>query len=158
MAPSKISTMVIDEITYKVLEFEKGDTFMITRTLLQRQSLVYTMFVEFLANGRMPKINYEDSPKLFELAQIVCGLNLRVARCAFDVMYATCYRDADNPSVPYRLTNMKKPPVFLKLRDTTYGTDSTTAKLVGAYMSQGIDSAIVNPSTEKSSVEDMLRR
>jgi hypothetical protein len=157
--PSKIYKENKDDVDYTVLELHKGDVFMQSKTIVQKANLVYVMFVEFLANGNLPKfIRYWDIPKLFDHAQKVCGINLRVPKNIFEILYAHLYRDPKDLSKPYRLTSMTAPAVFLSLRDTAYATDSTTAKLVGSYMQDNFNSAIVNPSTERSRVEDMLRR
>jgi hypothetical protein len=51
-----------------------------------------------------------------------------------------------------------KPPTFIPFRSPIYGATNTTAKLIGAYFDDSINSALVNPSEKVEGVESLLRR
>jgi hypothetical protein len=51
-----------------------------------------------------------------------------------------------------------KPPEIIALRSVQDGASNTTAKLMGAYLDEGINSALVDPAERLERVEDLLRR
>lgn len=159
MEPSTQYYKTIDEIDFLIAEFQAGDKFMTSTQLLKQPHISYAMFVEFIALGNLPKfLDYENTAFLFDRAKEVCDANLRVQHSVFEMIYSHLFRDPDDLTVKYRHTNMKKKPEFIELRSVTYGTDSTTAKIIGAYMNDGINAAIVNPSHQKHDLEDLLRK
>lgn len=157
--PSKWYNKVIDEVDMLVLELQNGDKFMTSSTLLKQARISYAMFTEFIGMGNLPKfMTYESTAFLFDLAKSLCDADLKAHHSVFEMIYAHLFRDPDDLTVRYRHTNMKKKPAFIELKSVTYGTDSTTAKLIGAYMADGINAALVNPSHQQSDLENLLRQ
>lgn len=158
MFPSKTYTGTEDGVDLLYAEFVQGDKFIANRTVLKRNYIAYQMFVEFITLGNFPKfITYEHVLKIFGRCKDICDADLRTDSSVFELIYSHLARDPDNLNIKYRMSNMKKPAKFIALSSVTYGADSTSAKLIGAYMSDGINSAIVNQSTEHSQLEDLLR-
>lgn len=158
MDPSESYNTNIDEVDYLVLKFVNGDKFMTKTTILKQAHIAYSMFVEFISLGNLPKfLSYNDTAFLFDKASKVCGVNLNVNHSVFEMIYAHLFRDKDDLAIRYRHTDMKKPPEFIELRSVAYGTDSTTAKIVGSYLSDGINAALVNQSEQRHDLEDIVR-
>lgn len=159
MEPSNHYTKTIDDTDLMILEFQAGDKFLVNTSLLKQPHISYAMFKEFISLGNLPKfLSYNDTAFLFDRAKTVCNANLKVNHSIFEMIYAHLFRDSDNLNIKYRHTDMTKPPEFIELRSVTYGTDSTTAKLIGSYMNDGINAAIVNPSHQNHDLEDLLRK
>jgi len=159
MAPSHTFNKTIDEIDFLIAEFQAGDKFMTNTQILKQPHISYAMFVEFIALGNLPKfMDYESTAFLFDRSKSICDADLRVHHSVFEMIYAHLFRDPDDLTIKFRHTNMKKKPEFIELRSVTYGTDSTTAKIIGAYMNDGINAAIVNPAHQKHELEDLLRK
>lgn len=159
MEPNNYYTKVVDDEDVLILEFLTGNKFMSSTKLLKQPHIPYAMFVEFIALGNIPKfLSYEQSAFLFDLSKSICDTNLRVSHSIFEMICSHLFRDPDDLNKKFRHTDMKKKPEFVELRSVTYGTDSTTAKLIGAYMNDGINAALVNPSHQNHDLEDLLRK
>ncbi len=157
--PSNVYNKTINETDFLIVELQAGDKFMTSSILLKQPHISYAMFVEFISLGNLPKfMDYESTAFLFDRTKEVCDANLRVQHSVFEMIYSHLFRDPDDLTVKYRHTDMTKKPEFIELRSVTYGTDSTTAKIVGAYMNDGINAAIVNPSHQNHELEDLLRK
>lgn len=159
MEPSRVFTTTKDDVDVAMLEFQTGDKVIVNDTILKQPYISYMMFLEFVALGNLPKfLSYEDAAFLFDKSREICNANLRVNHSIFEMIFAHLFRDPDDLTKKYRHTDMTKKPAFIELRSVTYGTDSTTAKLIGAYMNDGINAAIVNPSDQRHDLEDLLRK
>lgn len=158
MAPSSVSQRNVDDVAYFVLEFKKGDVFLMSDVLLKQDFVISKIFIEFIRNGNLPKfMTYDQMAMMFDVAQQTCGVTLPVPHAIIEMIMAHCCRDADNLNVKYRYSDKKKPPVFLGLRDVTNVRDSTTSKIIGSYLLEGINSGIVNQAEHRSETEDLLR-
>lgn len=159
MKPSATVQKKIDEIEYLICSFVKGDIFLESMTVLKQNFVLSKMFIEFIRNGNMPPwLTYDQMGTIFDIAQVTCGASLPVPHAILEMIISHCSRDPDKLSVKYRYTDQKKQPVFLGLRDTTNVRDSTTSRLVGSYVMDGINASIVNQSQQRSEVEDLLRQ
>lgn len=159
MAPSAIARATIDGSEYQVAEFYSGDKFILSNTLLKEPHLAYTMYLEFISLGNLPKfLDYSSTAFLFDTAENVCGINLRTPHTVFEMIYAHLFRDPDDLFVKYRYTDMLKSPVFIGTKSVAFGPDSTTAKIIGSYFNDGINSAFINASQQQSDLENLLRK
>lgn len=159
LKPSVTVQKKVNDIDYLICKFEKGDTFLESMTIIKQNFVISKIFIEFMRNGNMPPfLNYDQMATIFDVAQITSGASLPVPHAVLEMMIAHCARNPDKLSEKYRFTNGKKTPVFLGLRDTTNIRDSTTSRLVGSYMMDGINASIVNQSQQRSEVEDLLRQ
>lgn len=158
MCPSETYSKKINDKDYTVLVFKKNDIFFKSKEILRQSFIAYVMFTEFITNGNPPTfLKYKDIAMLFDTVQEVCAVSLKVPHSAFEMMYAHLTRDPDNPNIKYRHTDMKKKPLLIGLRAITYSVDSTTGKIIGSYMGNGINSAIVNKADQRFELEDLLR-
>ena len=159
MCPSDTATMTQGSDEYVVCTFKQGDTFIKDRRLVRNPQLAYVIFTEFVEKGKMPEfLTYKDMAFIFDVAQKVSGLNIATNHVAFEIIYSFLARKHDDYTKLYRLTDMKKPPLFLRLTDTAHATSSVTAKLVSSYLADSINAAIVNESENESQLEELLRQ
>ena len=63
--------------------------------------------------------------------------------------------DKSTPNLTF--FNVNDPSVILPLKSIAYGLSNTTSRLMGNYLNDGMNSALVNPSTQNESIEDLLR-
>lgn len=159
MHPSGVSKVRLHgDIPYYRFDFRPGDIFMESMTIIKQDFILFAMFIEFIRMGNVPPfMTYDDFSTMFDSAQVTCGATLQVPHAILEIIIAFCARDRDNLTVKYRHTDMKKPLVFLALKDTTHIRDTTTPKLMGSHLMNGINNALVNQSTQRSELEDILR-
>lgn len=158
MKPSGQYTKKINEDPYFVFTFQKGDEFITDRTLIKQSFILFSMFKEFIVNGNFPYfLTYEELGRLFDRSQSLCDERLNAPHAIFEMIFAHLSRDARNPNIFYRHTDMKEPPLYIGLKNVGYAPTSTTAKVIGSYLMEGLNSAIVNPATRNSEIENILR-
>lgn len=159
MSPSSTYSQKIGNIEYLVAVFNKGDLFINNKTLIKQGYVISKMFIEFNRNGNIPSfLKYDQLATLMDTAQTTCGVSLNVPHAVFEMMNAHQCRDPDNLNIKYRHTDMKKQPAYLGLRNTTNVRDSTSARLLGSYVMDGINTSIINQAEQQHEIEDLLRR
>lgn len=165
VTPTTISTVKFDQDSYLEFSFDPGSIVIATTQLIKSDTLVYYIFDEFIAKGRIPwYIGYEDLGRLFDSADRHAGVSLGANHSILEMFAAAIARNAENRSKYYRHSIVaqddpeKRPPVFIPLRSITYGATNTTSKLMGSYWNDGLTSALVNPSEKQERIEELLRR
>ncbi len=165
LTPSNINTIIVDDVEYYSLEFQPGDTFMPNVNLVKEGTLVYQIFDEIVAKGNTPwYLGYRDLGQLFDTALHHGGANLNTNHAILEMITAARARSPRDRTVFYRhqFKDTKqledKPPEIIALRSVQDGASNTTAKLMGAYLDEGINSALVDPAERLERVEDLLRR
>ena len=159
LCPSNIDIVTEDGADYVMCTFNHGDTFIANTNIVRNPHLAYVLFTEFVEKGKMPSfLSYQDYAFVLDIAQDISGLRIPADHVTFEVIYAFLARKYDDYTKMYRLTDMKKPPLFLRLSDTAHATTSVTAKLIGSYLGDSINAAIVNEAENESNVEELLRQ
>jgi hypothetical protein len=140
------------------LHFETNDIFISNTMFLKIDSLVYVAFLEFIQYGKLPKfLDYTQTAFLMALLSKICGLRFDVNHAIVEIMISHLCRDQKNPNIFYRQTDYKNPPKFIPLAHISYGTTSTTSKLLGSYLTDGIRSALVNQNDVSYEFETILK-
>lgn len=163
--PTTISTVKFDEDTYLEFSFAPGSVVIADTQLIKADSLVYKIFDEIIAKGKTPwYLAYEDLGTLFETADTHAGVRLAPSHAILEMFVAATARDPNDRSKYYRHTVQDRkqletsPPEMIPLRSVSDGATNTTAKLMGSYFNDGLDSALTNPSSKKENIEQLLRR
>lgn len=165
VCPTTISTVKFDQDSYLEFTFDPGSVVVATTSLIKSDTLVYYIFDEFIAKGRIPwYISYEDLAKLFDSADRHAGVSLGHNHTILEMFAAAIARSPSSRSRYYRHEvssqddPITRPPTIIALRAITYGATNTTAKLMGSHWGDGLTSALVNPSEKQERIEDILRR
>lgn len=157
--PTYIDTVVKNGNRYAKLTLSKGDVFIKNINVVQDSTLAYIVFYEMVYGGRTPDfIDYNENGFIFDEVSRVTGVKFPTDHAIFEMMSAMLHRSQDDIAVQYRLTEMKKAPHVIPLSLVSHAAISTTSKIVGAYMDNGIDAALVNASDIPSDVENILRQ
>ena len=152
-----------DEVTDKGREFHiltllKGDKLMTSTELMVNNRLGYVLFYEFVHMGHYPEmVNYTNIATLFDYISDFLGISFGVDHSILEIMFAQLFRDPSKINKVYRLTDMKKEPEVIPMRDIAHSARSVTGRLVGNYLSNTLDSVVVNKSDNSSEVENLLR-
>lgn len=158
IAPSTTKQVMIDGQEYLEFGFLAGDVVVSETTIVKDSDLLYEMNKYFYSNGRIPPfLNYFDVGNLFTHHKEYGGLNIAPNNTPFEIVASMICRDPDNKYTYYRHTEMKKLPVVIPFNSVLFNTTNTTAKLLGADLEDGFTSALVNPSEQTESIENLLR-
>lgn len=163
ISPSSTEKVIIQNEPYVEFQFEKGDTVFNTTALVVTDTLTYYMYDLFIAKGNIPwYMNYFDMANMFDTAKEHAGVDLG-GRSVIELIISSIARDPDDMNRLYRHILARpedvltKPPITIPFRSVIYNTSDTTSKLNGAYYTEGIDSALVNPSETVELIEELLR-
>ena len=153
-----LETVEIDGIPYIVVTLLNGDRFITNTRVMQNKNVVYAVFMEFMARGKLPYwIDYTTIFRLFDQSGPMCGVKIPVDHAIWEMIYSHLWRDAQNRYLQYRFTDMKGPGVMIGLTAINYATTNTSTKLIGANFPVGLNSALVQPAKNHAVVEDLLR-
>jgi hypothetical protein len=156
---ASVSNEIVDGYPYFVLTVLENGTFIKQSNIVKDPNVAYDIFVTFIALGKIPNfISYSDIASLFDNDKKCCDINLGVNRSIFEMIYAHMFRDKQDPYTFYRNTQMTKPPVIVPIHQISHGPVSSSAKIIGSYMSEGMISSIVDESEKKPSVVENLLR
>lgn len=158
MFPSDITNVVIDNKSYVQLTFKKGDVFMKTTKFVVEEKLAFFIWLEYIKYGNTLKaMTYEDQAFLFDKIRQTSGITFPVDHAVYESIFSYLSRDAYDPNVQFRNTDMRKEFMRIQLNDVAHAARSTQARIAGAYMKDGINAALDNPNSMNSQVEDLLR-
>ncbi len=164
-APDEINTIKIEDEGYIELVYNPGSTVISNTSVLKDENLLFLTWDEFISKGKIPWfLNYEDLGKIYALSAQYTGITLGANHAILELIAAVISRDPAKLQSHYRhIIKSKKdlltnPPVIIKLNSVTYGATNTTAKLIGGYYDEGVNSALINPSQKKEAIEDLLRQ
>lgn len=162
LSPDEVNVVKVDDAEYYELVFEDGSVITINSMLVVDNQKVYQVFDEFLAKGKTPwYISYTMLLQIFKTARIHAGVNLGVDAAVLSMMTASRGRQQSDKSKYYRnqlatqrdLDEIR--PAMLPLTSVASATN-TTSKIMGSYLTAGIVSSLVSPSTQTENIEQLL--
>lgn len=157
--PDKIVTVKIADEEYFEFYFEAGTTIFPNTSIVKRDELLYNIFNEFIFNAGIPwYLEYNDLGKLFDTAKKFTGSNAANIYEVLEFLASFVSRNPKDRSLFYRLTLPNKDqPQYVALTSVFYSVSNTVNKIAGNYFSDGIVSALVNPSENVEKIEQLLR-
>lgn len=164
LTPDSVTTCTIDEVEYYEFHFEKNSCVFKNMDVLKSGALMFNIFDEFIFLGKLPwYAEYEDVAKMFDTALKFAGSEIGNFPEVMEFIISMICRSKDDLSkyLRTRLTDYKQVELgkvaYVPLKSVYYSVNSTLNKIAGSYMSQGIDSAIVCPTTSTGTIERILR-
>ena len=162
IAPSSINNVVMNDKDTLEFSFEPGDAVYANINLVENNKLLYFIFDEIIARGNVPPfMDYNDLGRLFDSAVKHAGVQLTSTPTVLHLLIASISRDPQNPQQYFRqVTNGRdlEQVRFVQMRSGTFGATNTTARIMGAYFTDSLTSALVNPSDREENIERILRQ
>lgn len=165
LSPTTINTVTVMNEDYYEFIFDPGAVVTPNVDLVKDDTLPYRVYNEIFAKGRVPwYMSYEDLGRIYESAGRHANLNVGANHAVVELMAAAICRDQSNLTRYYRHVVksekdlVENPPAVTKLKDVGLGATNTTAKLLGSYFTEGLTSALINPSDRKEPIETLLRQ
>ena len=158
--PDKVAKQVIDEVEYTILEFDKGAVVCPNTQLVRSDTLLYYIDSEFYKKGKFPVFidPMEDVPTLFQTLEYYTGVTATYNNRPWELITANIVRNPDNIRQYFRhMKKGSKDVVYVPLESVAFTAVSTTSKITGAYLDEGLLSSALYKSTEISKVEEVLR-
>lgn len=162
--PTLVNTVVIDDVEYLELQYEPGDRVIASLDLVKIDNLMYRIYDEIIAKGRVPwYIGYDELGRLFDTAKKHAGVTVGSTPAVMEIIVSTIARDPNDLRRYYRQVVQTKeeitqnPPTIIPLRNVSYGATNTIAKITGSRFDEGMTSAIVNPGDRVERTEQILR-
>lgn len=163
--PTSTIKVVIGDEEYYEFSFEPGSTVVSSVQLVKTDTLVYKIYDEIIAKGRVPfYLGYTELGKLFDTALYHAGAKIGTNHEVTELIISMISREPSDRAKYYRQTVQSmadvqtKPPAFIPLRSVTYAATNTTNKLAGSYFKEGLTSALVSPADRVERIEELLRR
>lgn len=161
--PTSTDIVKVGGVEYLEFFFDKGNTVIKNNMLIKSGTLVYRIYNEFIALGKVPwYINMDDLAQLFDTAIYHGGANLKVNVKVIELIVSSISRQMDDKSKYHRhnpnlLTNKNIKPAFIPLKSVSRGATNTISKLIGPYFQEGVTSALVNESVRSERIDNELR-
>jgi hypothetical protein len=162
--PFKLEIIEIDDVQYHEFSFEAGQVVIKTTNLLQKETLMYNILDELIFKGKIPwYVAYEDLGKIFDSAKKHAKSNVgNIPETIEFIAAMVCRSKEDRTKYIRTVANTYKDTSlsqisYVPLKSVFYAVNSTVNKLTGSYFSDGIVSALVNPTTKVEKIESILR-
>jgi len=159
--PSNIDDIEIDGVLYKLLNFQKNSIFIDNINIIESEEVLFNIYDEFIIKGNMfAFLPYSEATSLFDYAKKYCGSRVADDNTPLELTTSIISRNKDDLNVLYRNTlktvkSLDKKPVYTKLLDP-YAFPDTLSKISGSYLKKGIDSSIVTPSDDLTTLERVV--
>lgn len=164
ICPSETNTVMIGKENYLVFYFEENSVVCKDLNLIKNGVLVSRLHNHTLIKANVPVyMDYPDICFLFETADLHGGVNLKTDSAILELISASIVRQKTDKTKFYRhleLTDKdadKLNMACVSMTSVAYSTTNTTTKLVGAYLDEGITSALIYQSNTNESIETVLR-
>lgn len=165
LTPDSISEITIGDEKYHEFSFGKGSVICPNMNLVKSDTFIYQIYSEFYSKGKYPcYFNRRDCGMVLATAKKHGGLSLGANNLPCELVASYVTRDINDVRKFFRhiAKSMKeekgKPPyIFIPLTSVAFGTQDTTAKISGAYLDEGLTSAMVDPADSISIFERILR-
>ena len=164
IAPSATNVVNIGAIKYMEFIFEAGDTVISNLNLVRTGTLVYRIYNEIIAKGKIPwYLDYTDLCYLFDTSKSHGNANLKANSAILELIASAMARQAGDKTKYFRNDpaivddiNASK-PVLIPLRYVALQASNTVSRLLGSYFQEGVTSALITPTETVESIETLLR-
>lgn len=165
ITPLVTNQVMIGDDPYYEFVFRPGSTVVASVQLVQTSTLVYRIYDELFAKGRVPwYVKYDEFAHIFDSAKYHADANIGQDHEVTELLVSMVSRDPEDRTKYYRQTVesmqdvLSRPPAFIPLKSVAYSATNTLNKFAGSYMQDGIISALVSPSERVERIESLLRR
>lgn len=163
--PTEINEVKYHDETYYELHFDKGSQITDNINLVKDDTLGYYIYNYFIALGKIPwYMGALDLLNILARSKEYTGAVYGPGQTVIEMMVSMCLRDNTDimkywrQSIKTQEDIYKNHPDFAPLRNIPLGARNTTAKLMGAYFDEGLNSALLYPSDTTERVEQLLRQ
>lgn len=162
---TQIENLVYESEEYILVSYDKGEVIFKNMHVVIDAELVYESFNRTISLGFVPWFfdyaTYVDLARMFDYSGKYAKLQLGIDISIMDLVVSAVARSKSNPQILYKHGLVDRRKVgeveYIGLKNVMFGASNTTAKLMGSYFDDGLDSALAMPSKKVESIERMLR-
>ena len=152
-APSEVGYVEIDNEVYIEMHYEAGDILWYNETELLNV-YIYSIFDLYIIQGKIPfYMTGEDILDLMNNLKYHTGSDIVDNSLSMEVILSII--ELGKGDKPYRITGGEMDMIGMK--DMDKAVTNNLAKITGAYMKQGVTSALTNSNKEAAPVEVAVR-
>jgi hypothetical protein len=162
--PSSTVRVLINGDEYYEFTFDPGATVMASTDLVRVDTLVYNIYNEIFAKGRIPwYLGYRELAKIYDTAKKHAGANIGANQEVTELLVSIIARNPHNRQQYYRQyakthEALAELPAYIPLRSVSFAATNTLNKITGSYARDGLISALVTPTERVERIEELLRR
>lgn len=160
-----IREVKINDDYYYAITFKENTAFISNNKSVEDTSLTETLLDTVIIRGNIPAYyNYDDLLTFFENNSKFADAKYLKRLEVLQLITALLARDKKDPKIYYRNTlkefkDIQTNPVeYVSLFSVSFAANSTFAKLVGSYFTEGVNSSLINQSNEVNRIEALLRQ
>jgi hypothetical protein len=163
LGQASIDEITINDTNYYTFFFEAGSTFIQETEVIRDDAITFNVFDEFISQGNIPWfIEYLDLANIYDTADIYADSKMPKYKYPYEILISLMTRSQKDRMKLYRYTlntykDLETYPDFTQLKSVMYMSKSTLNKLAGAYMDEGVMSALVYPNDRVERIEKLLR-
>jgi len=164
LGPASVELTTVDGEEYYNFKYLPNQVVIKTKDLVCRANLIYKAIEEFVFKGKIPwYVDYEDMGKIFDTAKRHARTSAEIMPSVVEFMAAYIARSKEDRTKYIREVSKdykdysKENLEWVPMRSVYWSSPGTVNKLAGAYFSDGIVSALVNPSERVEKIERILR-
>ncbi len=165
LTPEDTTVEVIDDEDFMVLSFGRGAVVSPNVNMIRSDQVAWEIYDGFYGSGYKPwYVWYDEYSKLLALAGKYSGINLSPNNLPHELTVAQIARDSKDRTLAYRLSLRRgyvagttQEPYITPLQSVLFGANNLSTQLVGAYLRDGILTAMTYPSTKSEPIEELLR-
>ena len=164
ITPSKIMKQMMFGVEYYEFHFEPGQIVIPDLNVVKQDTFIYYVFDEIITKANIPwYLNYNDLSCIFDSCAEYAGTKIADNYELTELIVAFIARSDKDRTKGYRTITkgytdlVGNPPAYVPLSNVIYSATSTSNRLAGSYMSDGIVGSLVTPTTRVDRVESFLR-
>jgi hypothetical protein len=162
IVPDSFVEIEHDEIPYHQFRFKANEVVIQNKDVVRIDTMMFNLISEYIFKGKTPWYTEPmDLAKLFDFAEEVAASRIGNNLQTIEFIASMVVRDSKDRSVSMRevaksLADFKRAAI-VPLTSVFYGIRSPLNKVAGAYMQDGVISALVSPAESPGRVETILR-
>ena len=165
ITPVSLQEVKVDETKYVEFRFDKGTVICPNINLMRKDVYVYGIWEEIVSTGKHPwYFTAIDMAELLETSKEHGDVTLIANNATMELITAYLTRSKDDIYAQYRHTAKSYLDLMnrenydmIALNDVAHVAPDTLSKITGAYLDQGITSALIDPSDSVDQAERIYR-
>lgn len=158
--PDKVTKFIHENDEYTVLNFSKGSIISPSYHLVKSDTLLYYIDEWFYKSARIPFFfSQEDTGRLMRDLEYYTGVRVTTNNRPWELIASYISRSDKDVRQFFRLVPNKASTkcIYVPLDSVAFSAVSTTSKVTGAYLDEGLLSAALHKSEEISNIEKVIR-